>query len=151
MKHLLSLSIISLLILTSCGENTSTNNWSPIDQKDTPVEQSWNSTQFFDEELGIKWEILIEDSTLKIQWQAIGPWFFEASFFASLYNQNWVSLGDIILTSEWNWMTNDYVDFSWELPFISDTQMGNVTFYNANASGLPENHVEKQVDLQLLP
>jgi hypothetical protein len=88
-------------------------------------------------------------SPLQIKGQARGPWYFEASFNAELFDGNNKSLGTAILTAEGEWMTEEFVPFSGTLQFESTaTENGTLKIRNANPSGLPENQKELIMPVQ---
>lgn len=80
----------------------------------------------------------IISSPIKIQGEAVGPWFFEASFTAELVDADGKSLGTAVLTAESEWMTKDLVPFSGDLTFDAISGEGELILKSANPSGIPE-------------
>ena len=78
-------------------------------------------------------------SPLKIEGEARGTWFFEAQFNAVLLDDHGNKLGEAILTSKSDWMTENFVPFEGELDFIQpSTSSGILKFLSSNPSGLLE-------------
>jgi len=81
----------------------------------------------------------IIESPLEIEGEAVGSWFFEAQFNVELFDSHGNKLGDAILTSNDDWMTEDYVAFSGSIDFTMPSgSTGILRFLSANPSGLPE-------------
>lgn len=79
-------------------------------------------------------------SPLDISGEAVGNWFWEATFKVSLVDQNGKGLGVGFLTSKGEWMTEEFVPFSGTLNFEKpSSSKGKLIFEKANPSGLPEN------------
>ncbi len=79
-------------------------------------------------------------SPLKIEGEAKGLWFFEAQFEAILLDSQGTELGRAILTTQDDWMTENFVPFEGSLRFTNPkTSSGTLRFLSANPSGLPEN------------
>jgi len=88
-------------------------------------------------------------SPLKIEGEARGPWFFEAQFNAVLLDSHGNKLGEAILTSKSDWMTEDFVPFEGELDFIQpSTSSGTLKFLSANPSGLLEHQKIFEMEIQ---
>lgn len=79
-------------------------------------------------------------SPVKIEGEARGFWFFEASFPARLLDANGKEIAVIPVTAKTDWMTEDFVGFYAELPFSGvTTATGTLILERDNPSGLPEN------------
>lgn len=88
-------------------------------------------------------------SPLKIEGEARGTWFFEAQFNAVLLDNHGNKLGQAILTSKSDWMTEDFVPFEGELDFVQpSTSLGTLKFLSANPSGLLEHQKIFEVPVQ---
>jgi len=86
---------------------------------------------------------------LKIKGEARGTWFFEAQFNAVIVDAHGSKLGEAILTTKSDWMTNDFVPFESELNFVQPpTSLGTLKFLSANPSGLPEHQKIFEVPVQ---
>jgi len=76
---------------------------------------------------------------LFVEGQAIGPWFFEASFPIELLDQsNRVIYQGIALATD-EWTTEDFVPFKAEIYYNSDGEDATLVFSKSNPSALPEN------------
>jgi len=80
------------------------------------------------------------ESPLFILGEAVGPWFFEASFPVRLEDEEGNVLAQVPAQAEGEWMTEEFVPFSAELIFeIPDTPTGKLILEKDNPSGLSEN------------
>lgn len=78
--------------------------------------------------------------TIKIQGEARGTWFFEASFPIKLVDENKNELATTIATAKADWMTQDFVPFEAEIQFTnSGIKKADLMLLKDNPSGLPEN------------
>jgi hypothetical protein len=80
-------------------------------------------------------------SPLTISGKARGEWFFEATFPVVLTNWDGLIIAEGFATAQGDWMTQDFVPFTAELSFVSDTTVsnrGSLILQKANPSGLPE-------------
>lgn len=88
-------------------------------------------------------------SPLVVKGQARGFWYFEAQFFAELLDADGNLLGMAVLTSQEDWMTENFVPFEGELTFAAPkTPSGILRFLSDNPSGLPENQKIFDVPVQ---
>lgn len=80
-------------------------------------------------------------SSLIIEGEARGYWFFEASFPVVLVNWDGLIISQGIATAESDWMTEDFVPFKAVLEFEKPEYKNNGTLIlkKDNPSGLPEN------------
>jgi hypothetical protein len=79
-------------------------------------------------------------SPLTITGKARGPWYFEASFPAKLYDANGKQIGVVPVTAQGEWMTTEFVPFKATMTFSQpQTATGTLVLERDNASGLPEN------------
>ena len=81
----------------------------------------------------------IISSPLHIEGKARGSWFFEAVFPAHLIDDqgNAIASGPVHAQSEW--MTDDFVPFSLDLPFTTNAKAGFLVLEKDNPSDLPQN------------
>jgi len=78
-------------------------------------------------------------SPLKIQGEARGTWFFEASFPIKLYDNKGNEIGLAIAQAKSDWMTENFVPFEAEISFSAkEGEKGLLVFKKDNPSGLPE-------------
>lgn len=77
-------------------------------------------------------------SPLKIQGEAKGYWFFEASAPVRLVSESGKVLAEKYISATDDWMTEDWVPFEAELEFTTKEKRGYLIFNRANASGKPE-------------
>lgn len=80
------------------------------------------------------------NSPLELTGEARGPWYFEGSFSATLVDDNNITLGEVPVQAEGEWMTEEFVSFKATIEFNEPkTEKGYLLLKKANASGLPEN------------
>ena len=83
------------------------------------------------------------ESPLTVTGQAVGSWFFEASFPMVLLNANGTIIGQGSAQAQGDWMTSDLVPFKGTLTFSSNLVImdttGTLVLQKENPSGLPEN------------
>lgn len=78
-------------------------------------------------------------SPFLIEGEAMGSWYFEASFPAKLVDANDKEIAVIPVQAKGDWMTNDFVSFKTELKFGKvTTKTGTLILQKDNPSGLPE-------------
>lgn len=79
-------------------------------------------------------------SPLKIEGEARGSWFFEASFSITLIDQQGNVISQGIATAKTDWMTEEFVSFSSDLEFVEQVSgsLGKLLLKKDNPSGLPE-------------
>ncbi len=88
-------------------------------------------------------------SPLVIEGQAIGSWFFEASFPVKLLDGNGQQIAIGIAQAQSDWMTDKFVPFRAELIFSSPPNgTGTLVLEKDNPSGLPENAAEVQLSVR---
>lgn len=80
-------------------------------------------------------------SPLTISGEARGYWYFEASFPAELVDSNGVILWQGPVQASTDWMTENFVPFEIQIPFIKPAgeTSGKLILHKDNPSGLPEN------------
>jgi len=81
----------------------------------------------------------IIQSPLKINGQAVGHWFFEASFPIELLDDKMNIITSTYATALSDWMTTNLVDFTATMTYkVSTSTKGWLLFKNDNPSGLPD-------------
>jgi hypothetical protein len=89
-------------------------------------------------------------STLEITGQAIGPWYFEASFPIRLFDASGQIIASTIAQAQSDWMTTNFVPFRAKLEFVSPKEsIGTLVFVKDNPSGLPKNNDEVRIPVRL--
>jgi len=88
------------------------------------------------------------ESPLKVEGEARGTWFFEATFPVNLLDAN----GDVIASNpakaQGEWMTQDFVPFIAQLIFEKPaTDTGVLVLKKDNPSGLPENDASIEIPI----
>ncbi len=79
-------------------------------------------------------------SLLVITGEAVGTWYFEASFPALLLDANGKVLAQSPAKAQGNWMTTNFVPFTVTLSFAQPTTAtGTLVLKKDNPSGLPQN------------
>ena len=88
-------------------------------------------------------------SPLEISGDALGTWYFEASFPIKIYDANGNMLGSIPAQAESDWMTENFVPFKALLYFAtSTTDSGTLVLEKDNPSGLPQNAGEIKIPIR---
>ena len=78
-------------------------------------------------------------SPLKVQGEARGSWYFEASFPVRLYDADGKELAVAVAQAKGEWMTEEFVPFEAVLTFTTPvTPTGKLVLQKDNPSGLPE-------------
>jgi len=79
-------------------------------------------------------------SPLEINGEAKGTWYFEASFSAELKDGKGETIKEIPITTQENWMTEDFVSYEETMEFNTpETATGTLILHKANPSGMSEN------------
>ena len=79
-------------------------------------------------------------SPLIISGSVVGNWMAEGQMSATLTDANGLIIGTTNLTTEDDWMTNDFVSFFGEIEFTKpNSSYGYLIIKNANLSGMPAN------------
>ncbi|MCR4311728.1 MAG: Gmad2 immunoglobulin-like domain-containing protein [Candidatus Uhrbacteria bacterium] len=79
-------------------------------------------------------------SPLTISGEAVGGWYFEASFPVKLLDADGNVVAQHYVMATDDWMTSDFVPFEGELEFTAPaTDTGTLVLMKDNPSGLPEN------------
>lgn len=78
-------------------------------------------------------------SPTQISGQARGYWFFEADFPVELLDSAGNIIASSTATAQGNWMTENFVPFTAELDFKTNSTHGWFMLKKDNPSGLPEN------------
>lgn len=80
-------------------------------------------------------------SPLAITGQAVGSWYFEASFPVKLFDASNNLLAETTAQAQGNWMTTSFVPFIATLNFAAQpaNSTGTLILYKDNPSGLPAN------------
>jgi hypothetical protein len=88
-------------------------------------------------------------SPFVVKGEAIGGWYFEASFPIWLLDANNKKIAETYATAQGDWMTTSYVPFvSQEIKFTTTSKTGTLVLHNDNASGLPENDREIRIPVR---
>ncbi len=84
-------------------------------------------------------------SPLTVKGEAVGNWFFEASFPVQLFDANYneINLSPGYIMTSVDWMTTEFVPFEGSLNFTNpETSEGILILKKDNPSGLPEHDDE---------
>ena len=88
-------------------------------------------------------------SPLSLTGEALGSWFFEASFPFKVLDANDNVLGSGLVQASGNWMTTSYIPFTAGATFIqTPTQTGFLVFEKDNPSGEPANDGQYRVPVK---
>lgn len=79
-------------------------------------------------------------SPLRVSGKARGSWYVEGQFSFRVVTDSGKKLAEGLVSSQSNWMTDDFVPFRGSLHFErpAGTETGQVIFESANPSGKPE-------------
>lgn len=89
-------------------------------------------------------------SPLVAEGEALGTWFFEASFPIKVTDEAGNILGTSFVQAQSDWMTENFVPFKGEINFVSEKeQKGFLVLSKDNPSGLPENDKEIKIPVLL--
>lgn len=84
-----------------------------------------------------------------VEGQAVGQWYFEASFPVRLYDANGKEIAVAVAQAQGEWMTPEFVPFKTTLQFSTPTTAtGILVFEKDNPSGLPEHADELRVPIR---
>lgn len=88
-------------------------------------------------------------SPLRIEGEARGLWFFEASFPVKVLDEDGSELGAHYVQAQSDWMTTDFVPFAGEVVFDTPRgEYGTFVLEKDNPSGLPEHADEVRVPIR---
>ncbi len=91
----------------------------------------------------------IIESPLTIQGEALGTWYFEASFPVELKDGNGDTIAQAVAEAKEDWMTTKFVPFEVELTFAQpNTDTGSLIFHKDNPSGDPQRGDEVIVEVR---
>ena len=88
------------------------------------------------------------ESPLEVSGEAIGTWYFEATFPVKIYDNNGKLLGSTPAQAQSDWMTENFVPFKVSLYFAtSTTDSGILILEKDNPSGLPQNAGQYEIPI----
>lgn len=88
-------------------------------------------------------------SPLRVTGKARGSWFFEGIFAGVLLDGNRKTVGVGIMKAEGDWMTENFVKFSGEIPYSGQgTENGILLLRSDNPSGQPANQKEIKIPIK---
>jgi hypothetical protein len=90
-------------------------------------------------------------SPLRVTGEAVGNWFFEASFPVQLFDANYkeIPLSPSYIMATDDWMTTEFVPFTGNLNFTKpETAEGILILKKDNPSGLPEHDDEVVIPIK---
>ncbi len=88
---------------------------------------------------------------LVVRGEAVGYWFFEASFPVSILDSNGNILAIGPAQAQGDWMTEDFVPFEITLNFTTSDTTGTLVLANDNPSGMPENAKSISIPVVFVP
>lgn len=89
------------------------------------------------------------ESPLRVEGEARGSWFFEASFPVTLLSEDGSEVARHYVMATGEWMTEEFVPFSTEILFSHPgAGRGWLVLERANPSGLPENDDELRIPIR---
>lgn len=93
---------------------------------------------------------ITKNNEILLNWKASWSWYFEASFPIELVDENGKKISEWYVTAQSDWMTSDYVPFSWTLKYSNpETEYWYIIFKKDNPSWLPEHDLEKRIKVKL--
>ena len=78
-------------------------------------------------------------STFTVSGKAVGGWYFEANFPYEVQNANGVKIAEGPVQAQGEWMTPNFVPFSFQISIPNYKGTATLILHNDNPSGLPEN------------
>lgn len=91
-------------------------------------------------------------SPLAISGEAMGTWYFEASFPVKLLDEDGSQLAMAPAQALGEWMTLDFVPYKLSLPFPTPKgKVGTLVLMRDNPSGEPENDAEVRIPVRFMP
>ncbi len=91
----------------------------------------------------------IVESPLTVTGEAIGKWFFEASFPVKIFDDNNYLLGVTPAQAQGEWMTENFVPFKAKARFaVPSSGKGVLVLEKDNPSGLPQNADELRIPIE---
>ncbi|MFH1632304.1 MAG: Gmad2 immunoglobulin-like domain-containing protein [bacterium] len=159
MKNLSLLLVAIILIGAGCTASSDVvvENFDDCVAAGNPVMESYpqqcrHGDETFTEEIGNeleKFDLIMVDSPrpnqlvespLSITGQAVGNWYFEATFPVVLVDWDGLIIAEGYATAEGEWMTEDFVPFTATLEFETPDlyNRGSLILQKDNPSGLPE-------------
>lgn len=88
---------------------------------------------------------------LVVRGEAVGPWYFEASFPVRLLDSNDNELAVTAAQAQGDWMTTDFVPFEAILNFSTTDTSGTLVLQNDNPSGEPQNAKSIEIPVTFVP
>lgn len=84
-------------------------------------------------------------SPLTVTGEARGTWYFEASFPYELIGEDGDVLASGAAQADGEWMTEDFVPFSFDMTFSASAQDATLVLHNDNPSGDPARALELRI------
>ncbi len=137
-RFLIASLLLSVVLLIGCGtDNKSTEEVEPVVSiQDVTVTSPQANSSI--------------TSPLTITGEAVGNWYFEASFPIKLVDEDGNILASTIATAQGDWMTTDLVPFEATMVFNTTGPLdAELLFEKDNPSGLPENAGEYSVPVNI--
>ncbi|HVW67087.1 MAG TPA: Gmad2 immunoglobulin-like domain-containing protein [Candidatus Peribacteraceae bacterium] len=147
----LAFASIALLTLAACtgngGGQQNSSSSSSSSQTSVSSAMSWSSQPYADMiHVTSPLPGATVVSPLGVQGEAVGNWYFEASFPITIKDAHGVVLGQGPAQAIGNWMTTGFVPFAATLPFSTPTTAtGTLILQNDNPSGDPS--MSKEIDI----
>lgn len=117
---------------------------------DWPVARSSDLRAFIQVQAPLRGEAV--SSPLVVNGQAVGPWFFEASFPLELVTADGEIIATSYVTADGDWMTTDFVSFEGSIEFeVAQPTEAYLILRRDNPSDLREHDAATRVVLMLMP
>lgn len=81
----------------------------------------------------------VVSSSFTVSGKAVGGWYFEANFPYEVQNANGVKIAEGPVQAQGEWMTPNFVPFSFQVKIPNYKGEATLILHNDNPSGLPEN------------
>lgn len=147
-RLLIAASLLCSLSLTACaGNGGGQQNGSSSSMSSSSAAMSASSQPYANEiHVTSPTPHVTVASPLGVQGEAVGGWYFEASFPITLKDAHGTVLANVPAQAIGNWMTSSFVPFSAVLTFTTPaTTTGTLILQNDNPSGDPSR--SKQIEI----
>ncbi len=142
-----SVALSLFIILTACTSENGSQQSSAGSSSSSIAQSSSQASPFSAEiQVTIPHANDVVQSPLVVSGQALGTWYFEASFPVRLLDANGNELASTPAQAQSDWMTTDMVPFTATLTFSTPvTPTGTLILKNDNPSGDPQR--DKQISI----
>lgn len=148
--------ILSNMASNDCRAMQTIDDWERVCEREEPIvyqeEMREDAEEITEEDMGIPMHpdisitspkiLTVVSSPLRVEGRARGVWFFEGDFLISIVDWDGRIIGEGYATARDEWMTEDFVSFEGQIPFVFDDLLpyghGTIIFQKNNPSGMSE-------------